>query len=155
MQDDLLLVSRPFAQLAKNLGLSETQVLARLQFMRDEKLLRRWGVTLHQQKAGFFSNLMVAWQVPEERTEEVGMHLANCRQITHCYLRQCSPEFPYNIFCMIHCYTEEQCLQLVQELAKTTGVQDYILLFSREELKKTSMQYFSQEPANEEVNKGQ
>jgi hypothetical protein len=43
---------------------------------------------------------------------------------------------------MVHAGTEAECLSLVEKIAATVGETDYTLLFSRKELKKTSMKYF-------------
>jgi hypothetical protein len=43
---------------------------------------------------------------------------------------------------MIHADDEAACRETALEMSRTAGVNDYALLFSREELKKTSMVYF-------------
>jgi DNA-binding Lrp family transcriptional regulator len=85
---------------------------------------------------------MVAWNVDEARVEQVGTAMAGFDEITHCYRRDPAPGWPYNLYTMVHAGTEAECLSLVEKIAATVGETDYTLLFSRKELKKTSMKYF-------------
>jgi hypothetical protein len=48
---------------------------------------------------------------------------------------------------MVHAASEQACQETARKMSRATSVQDYTLLFSREELKKTSMVYF---PSDEE-----
>jgi DNA-binding Lrp family transcriptional regulator len=143
IQGDIPLVPRPYRELAQALGLDERLFLETLQGLRDQNLIRRFGATLRHQKSGYAANAMGAWQVPEDRVENVGRHMATCRQISHCYRRNPVPQWPYNLYTMIHAESESACWSLAHELAAQTGIVHYILLFSRRELKKTSMAYFA------------
>lgn len=142
LQGDLPLTSRPFLPLAEELGLSEEQVLERIRAMSESRVLRRFGATLRHQKSGFSANVMVAWRVDEKRADLVGQRLAGFRRVSHCYHRRTCGDFPFNLFSMVHGRSEDECRELVEEMARTVGEDDYALLFSRQELKKTSMQYY-------------
>ena len=142
LQGDIPLVSRPFAPMARELGISEAEVVERIRRMADEKVMRRFGATLRHQKSGFSVNVMVAWRVPEERVREVGDKLASFRQVTHCYQRDLCGDFPYNVYSMVHGKSAEEVQALVEKMSAAVGLKDYALLFSRQELKKTSMKYF-------------
>ena len=142
VQGDLPLISRPFAKLAGELGISEAEVVDRLQAMADTGVMRRFGATLRHQKTGFRANVMVAWRVPEADCDRVGERLASFRRVSHCYHRETCDGFDFNLFSMVHGRSEEEVRQLVEEMAATVGTDDYMLLFSREELKKTSMRYY-------------
>lgn len=132
----------PYAELAKRTGISEEELLSRIRQMKERGLLRRFGATLRHQKVGYVANAMSAWVVPEERLEEVGRILASYPQVTHCYERPPREGLPYNLYAMIHGRTLEDCERLAQNVADRTGIQQYVLLFSRRENKKTSMHYF-------------
>jgi len=142
VQGDLPLVSRPFAQLAGELGISEAEVVERLQAMADSGVMRRFGATLRHQKTGFAANVMVAWLVPEADCDRVGERLASFRRVSHCYHRETCDGFDFNVFSMVHGRSEEEVRQLVEEMAAAVEIDDFALLFSREELKKTSMRYY-------------
>jgi DNA-binding Lrp family transcriptional regulator len=133
----------PFAQIAQDLGISEDKVLALLQDLKIQGIIRRFGATLRHQEAGYDCNVMVAWKVPETRSiDDVSRIMCARSEITHCYQRKRCPEWPFDLYTMVHGRNEADCRQVVQLLRQETGLEHCELLFSREELKKTSMQYF-------------
>ncbi len=85
---------------------------------------------------------MVAWKVDEERVDEVGEKLASFKQVSHCYRRNPTDKWPYNLYTMIHAKDEESCRETARKMSTETAIYTYTLLFSRKELKKTSMKYF-------------
>lgn len=144
LQGDLPLVPRPFAALAAELGITEAEVVARIDRFKRERIMRRFGATLRHQQSGFPANVMVAWRVPEARIDAVGEILSGFRHVSHCYWRQPCAGFAYNLFSMVHGVSQDECRRTVAEMAQAAGMDpvDYSLLFSVEELKKTSMQYY-------------
>jgi DNA-binding Lrp family transcriptional regulator len=142
IQQDMPVVERPYLHLAQRMGLSEDTFLETLQRLCDRGIIRRFGATLRHQRTGYVANAMAAWRVAEDRIEEVGARMAAFRQVSHCYRRNPTPKWPYNLYTMIHADDEAACRETALEMSRTAGVNDYALLFSREELKKTSMVYF-------------
>jgi DNA-binding Lrp family transcriptional regulator len=133
----------PFATIAQQLDVSEQQVLNLLQELKSQGIIRRFGATLRHQEAGYDWNVMVAWQVPGCRDmEEVSRIMCARPEITHCYQRRNCPEWPFNLYTMVHGRSETDCRKVVEQLQVQTGLERYELLFSHQELKKTSMQYF-------------
>ena len=146
IQEDLPLVERPYHQLAKKIGVTEAEFLAVMEQLSAKGVIRRFGATLRHQKSGFNANAMAAWQVPEDKIRAVGQEMAQSPAISHCYRRDPKPSWPYNLYTMIHATSEEMCRETAQALSEKTGVKTYQLLFSRRELKKTSMVYFPDLP---------
>jgi DNA-binding Lrp family transcriptional regulator len=142
IQQDMPVVERPYLHLAQRLGLSEDTFLETLQRLCDRGIIRRFGATLRHQRTGYVANAMAAWRVAEDRIEEVGARMAAFRQVSHCYRRNPTPKWPYNLYTMIHADDEAACRETALEMSRAADVNDYALLFSREELKKTSMVYF-------------
>jgi len=142
IQGDIPICDRPYRALAERIGLSEETLLETLTDLRRRDLVRRFGATLRHQKSGYSANAMGAWQVEEARVEEVGQIMATCRQISHCYRRNPSEDWPYNLYTMIHAESEDACWDIARGIADQTAVEKFTLLFSRRELKKTSMIYF-------------
>lgn len=142
VQGDIPITERPYQEIAENIGISENQLLETLQNLCERGIIRRFGATLRHQKSGFDSNAMVAWQIPEDRIQTVGEIMASFRQVSHCYRRNPSGDWPYNLYTMIHAETEDACKDLAARMAEKAAVDTYSILFSRRELKKTSMQYF-------------
>ncbi|MEJ2727575.1 MAG: Lrp/AsnC family transcriptional regulator [Deltaproteobacteria bacterium] len=133
---------RPYLNIAKKLGVSEKQLLELLKDLCNREVIRRFGATLRHQRSGFTANAMVAWKVDEDRIEAVGKKMADFQQVSHCYRRNPSPGWPYNLYTMVHASDERACHETARIMSEATSVKDYALLFSREELKKTSMVYF-------------
>lgn len=143
LQKDLPVVSRPFAVVAERLGISESELIARIQEFVSCGIIRRFGATLRHQSSGFEANAMVVWEVEQDRIEQVGATLASFREVTHCYQRRPLPSWPYRLFTMIHGRSCEECRQIAQRMAKKAEVERYRLLFTVEELKKTTPVYFT------------
>ena len=143
VQDNIPDSPMPFLEIANKIGITEEEVLNFLKDLKSKGIIRRFGATLKHQIAGYECNVMVAWKIePEEKIEKIKDIFINRPEITHCYIRKTSPSWPYNLYTMIHGRCESECNFLVKELQKLTGIKDYQLLFSDEELKKTSMKYF-------------
>ena len=138
-------VAQPYKEIAASLCISEAELLEILQSLVDRGIMRRFGATLRHQRSGFDANAMTAWQVDEERIEEVGALMAAFPQVSHCYRRDPKSDWPYNLYTMIHGTSEAECIATAREISERTGVSTYELLFSRQELTKTSMKYFSTE----------
>ena len=142
LQTDIPVVKRPFLEMAEKIGISEEKFLSVLKDLDGRNMIRRFGATLKHQKSGYKANAMVAWRIPEERVEEVGAVMATFREVTHCYRRNPAPGWENNLYTMVHGASEEECYAIVEKLSDAVKEDTYTLLFSREELKKTSMKYF-------------
>ncbi len=142
LQEGLPLVTRPFAAIGERLGISEKQVLQMVQNLRERGIIRRFGATIRHQKIGFVANAMVVWQLEPERTVEMGKRLANCPEVTHCYQRKSNPEWPYQLYSVVHGQTDRECREIAHRIAQNLEIIDYQMIFSIRELKKTSMKYF-------------
>jgi DNA-binding Lrp family transcriptional regulator len=139
---DMAIVERPYLKISEKLGISEETLLETLRELCERGIIRRFGATLRHQKTGFTANAMAAWQVAEDRLEAVGNTMASFKQVSHCYRRNPTDRWPYNLYTMIHANDKESCRQVARQISHQTGVENYALLFSRKELKKTSMVYF-------------
>ena len=87
----------------------------------------------------------IAWQVDEDHIDTAGKKMASMKAVTHCYRRNPTDDWPYNLYTMIHAKNEKLCWEIARKLAQKAAVDTYALLFSRKELKKTSMKYFPAE----------
>lgn len=138
----------PFAVIAAEVSretgaaVPENQVLDLLRELKESGAIRRFGATLRHQKAGWAANVMVAWVCPEERMAELGPRMAAHERVSHCYHRQPQGDWPYSMFTMVHGRSKDECAATVRELAALSGLEDFALLSSIKELKKTSMVYF-------------
>lgn len=142
IQGDLPLCLSPFAAIGKKTGWGEKDVLQRIRQFIRRGMIRRFGAILRHQKAGYRGNAMVVWTVPEERVNKVSRIMTSFPRVSHCYLRSTLPSWPFNIYTMVHGRNEKECLQTARQISERTGIQDYRVLFSRREHKKSSMEYF-------------
>ena len=142
LQGNMPVCERPYLALAREIGISEDEFLATAKALHDRGVIRRFGATLKHQKSGYKANAMVAWKVDEQRVEEVGPAMAAFDEVTHCYRRNPSGIWPYNLYTMVHASDEASCHAIARKISQAVGVTEYTLLFSRQELKKTSMRYF-------------
>jgi len=142
IQEDIPIISRPYHVISKKLKISEETLLKTLKNLCDRGVIRRFGATIRHQKSGFAANAMVAWIVDEKRVEEVGDKMSSFKEVSHCYRRNPTDEWPYNLYTMVHANSEDACREIARTMSSETRVENYKLLFSQRELKKTSMKYF-------------
>jgi len=142
LQKDLEIIERPFLKSAQKLGVTEEQLLEKAKYYEDIGVMRRFAAILRHREVGFLANGMIVWKVPTERIEEVGTKLGAFPQISHCYQRPVYPDWPYSVFSMVHCKTSEEAQDMAKQIQKLIGVDEYKILFSSREFKKTRVEYF-------------
>jgi DNA-binding Lrp family transcriptional regulator len=138
-QDGIPIVSEPFKQIAKELGLPEEEVLRRLDNLLKDGVIRRFGASIGHRAIGITANAMCTWNVPDEKVETVGAIMAGFPEVTHCYERPRFPDWRFNLFTMIHAYSRDECEKIAREISVATGIKDYSILFSEREFKKTGV----------------
>jgi len=141
LQGDIPLNSHPYKELADSLQMSEEEVVKRIIDLKEKGVIRRCGAVLRHHKAGYQSNAMVAWRIEEERQDEVGRLFSALKAVSHCYLRKVDQRFPYNLFTMVHAVKDEELTYLIKKMAALAKSQDYLVLKTLKEFKKTSMVY--------------
>jgi DNA-binding Lrp family transcriptional regulator len=144
IQGDMPITEQPYAQIAEALNIDENLLLKTLNTLVQRGIMRRFGATLRHQKSGFTANAMTAWQVDEDRIDAVGKIMAGFKEVSHCYRRDPKPDWPFNLYTMIHGMDEQHCRKTAEKMAAKADVDRYCLLFSRREFKKTSMKYFNE-----------
>jgi len=141
LQGDLPVVSRPYLAVAERTGLTEQEVISAAEELKKQGMLKRIGAVLRHQNAGYRYNAMVAWKVTEKEVDQVGNLMAANPLVSHCYWRQTPAQWPFNLFTMIHARNHEEFNKVVRKLSSITGIEEYKVLESIRELKKTSVQY--------------
>lgn len=143
LQGDLPLESHPYKALAQKLGVREEELLKRLSELKERGVLRRIGAVVHHHRAGYLFNAMVCWQVEESLLEDAGQMMSRYAEVSHVYQRPANPpRWPYNLFSMIHGKSREECEKTAEKISRETGAEEYSILYSLKEYKKTSMKYF-------------
>lgn len=137
------LEKRPFLRIAKELNVTEEEVIATIRKCLDAGTIRRLGAAVRPTSLGHTVNALVAWAVPSNRLEEIGNAFAQRQEISHCYDRACPPDWDWNLFTMIHSTSEDHLQLLLDELKFQFNLTSYSIFRTERELKKTSMRYFS------------
>ena len=145
MQDEFPLVKEPYKEFAQKLHISEQELLNRLRTYKQEGKIRKMGAVLRHVEAGFKANSLCAWVVPADKLDEIASKIATSPSISHCYDRNTTPDWPYNLYTMIHAHTRSECEQIAKDLAQKYDLPKYVMLYSVKEWKKTSMRYFSED----------
>jgi DNA-binding Lrp family transcriptional regulator len=144
VRDNIPVQSEPFRAAAEDAGWEHEQALDTLREWDESGVLRRVALICKHRRIGFKANGMCTWRVPQEEAAERGRRLAAHPEVTHCYQRVCVPEFPYNIYAMIHSGAWEDTRSLFRELTDEMGFGDGLLFLSTREFKKTSPRPFSE-----------
>lgn len=134
IEDGIPLVSRPFAAIGQQIGRSEAEVLARLNALSDAGIVRRFGIVVRHRAVGFSANAMAVWAIDEDKVDAVGARFAEHPSVTLCYRRRpVAPDWPYNLFVMVHSKERIAAEHVLDELNRThkTGDLPHAVLFSR------------------------
>lgn len=143
LQTDLPLTPEPFTIWADRLGCTVNALLQTARRLVEHRQMRRFAALLRHREAGFVHNCMAVWNVPDDRVGEVGQIMATFRAVTHCYLRPRYPDWPYNLFTMVHGRSRHECLALLEDMAGRAGIRDRCDLWSIREFKKTRLAFFT------------
>jgi siroheme decarboxylase len=143
-QGDLPVVSEPYADAAREVGMPVARLLDHLNGMVDRKLLRRVAAILFHRRAGFSANGMGVWRVPDDKIAEYGPKMAAFRGISHCYERPTYEDWRYQIFTMAHGRSKEECDAILDAIqAEMPDIQERATLYSSTEFKKVRLLYFT------------
>jgi DNA-binding Lrp family transcriptional regulator len=141
-QAGLPLEVRPYHWLADELGVDAETLMERLRAMQADGRIRRIGAVPNHYRLGYTANGMTVWDVPDEHIGEVGGQVGGLDIVSHCYQRpRRPPDWPYNLFAMVHGHSREEVRGKVQQIAQLLGdkVRGYDVLFSNRILKKTGL----------------
>ena len=138
LQDGIPLEREPYSTVATSLAITPDEVLERLKRLREEKVIRKFGLFLRKNTAGVVANAMVVWAVPSNRVQEVAEYLSKFREVTHCYERRTTAKWRYNVYTVIHGAERKIVSEFVNKLAKAVEIEDYLILFSVREFVRRS-----------------
>ena len=152
-QEGLPLTPRPYDALAESLGMTTGQVIRHLDIMRQHGWIRRIGVVPNHYRLGLKGNGMSVWNLPDDKIFLLGNKIGSLGFISHCYHRpRCLPEWPFNLFAMVHGRDRSVVEQRVETMAKLLGNDNrgHAVLYSSRILKKSGLRlkskHFSPRP---------
>jgi DNA-binding Lrp family transcriptional regulator len=115
-QHDFPLDPRPYAALARQLGVDEARVLERLDYLRRFGALSRIGAVLRPNRVG--ASTLAAFAVPPERLDEVAATVSACPEVNHNYER----EHEYNLWFVVTAADRAGVQRVLDALALETGL---------------------------------
>jgi DNA-binding Lrp family transcriptional regulator len=145
LQTGLALTPFPFRTLGTRIGVDEDEVLARVRRWTETGAIRRFGVVVRHRQLGYRANAMAVWDVPDEVVAGAGHALARQAGVTLCYRRERRlPDWPFNLYCMIHGRIREQVLERLSEIGRVCALDRFAsrMLFSRTCYKQRGAVYF-------------
>lgn len=141
-QSGLPLSPTPYADLGAILGLGEDEVMTRLTTMKESGVIRRIAAAPNHYKLGMTANGMSVWDVDDDQLTALGQKIGALPYVTHCYERpRALPDWPYNLFAMIHGKTSDEVEEKRAEIAGILGnaLRGKDILYSTRILKKTGL----------------
>ena len=151
IQGGLPLVTRPYQEIAERLGWSEQLVIEKLKNMIDGGIIKRLGIVVRHHELGYRANAMVVWDVADDQVDKIGQQLGMQDCVTLCYQRpRMLPEWPYNLFCMVHGRNREDVLECINTMTEGLSLENipHTVLFSGRRFKQRGAIYrkISQNP---------
>lgn len=153
-QGGLPLVARPYHAIAASLELEPQEVMARMLRMQQAGVIRRVGVVPNHYAIGYRANGMSVWDVPDALVDQLGAAVGSFAFVSHCYCRpRRLPEWPYNLFAMVHGKSRNEVEAQVEQIAAFLGehIRSHTILYSTRILKKTGLRLNQQTKATQKI----
>ncbi|MBN3564190.1 siroheme decarboxylase subunit beta [Aliamphritea spongicola] len=141
-QAGLPLIAEPYQQIAAELDIDVELLMQRIRIMQEDGRIRRIGAVPNHYRLGYTGNGMSVWDVPDEKVHELGEMIGALDYVSHCYHRpRFLPDWPYNLFAMVHGRSREEVIEKAQKIADLLGehCRSRDVLFSSRILKKTGI----------------
>ncbi len=132
----------PYQTVAHDIGISEQEVLQRMQRLLDNNVIRRIGAVPNHYKLGLHANGMTVWDVDENKIKILGELIGQLDFVSHCYQRpRHLPLWSYNLFAMVHGHDRDEVEQKVDHIKAllAENCKKHETLYSTAILKKTGM----------------
>ena len=120
LQDDIPLVSRPFAAIAQRLGIPEQVLLDRLKRLQDEGIVRGISPILESRRMGLSAATLIALHLPEERIHEIAAIISRYPEVSHNFRR----DHYYALWFTLSGKNEEDMQRVLTEILIRTGIPD-------------------------------
>lgn len=146
IQQGLPICPKPYQEIGASIDMPETEVIERLSRLRQLGLIKRMGVIVKHRQLGYRANAMIVWDIPDELIKKLGREISQFSFVTLCYQRPRQPEWPYNLYCMIHGKNRSTVLGQLEHITGALGLThfDRQILFSRRCFKQRGAVYQTQ-----------
>ena len=123
IQSEFPIASRPYLELANELGLTEKEVLDRVARLKKNGIIRRIGGNFVPGKLGFVSTLCAA-RVPADKIEHFARIVNRYPGVTHNYQR----DNQYNVWFTFISPSMDEIKVNLKKIAEESGVSDILNL---------------------------
>jgi len=113
-QRDMSLSATPYADIAKQLGVSETEVLQSIQSLQDKGVISRIGPVFSPNRIGV--STLAAMSIPKDKLECVARIVSAFPEVNHNYER----EHEYNLWFVVTASSEEHLDIVLYEIEQHT-----------------------------------
>jgi DNA-binding Lrp family transcriptional regulator len=144
LEPGLSVTSHPYAAMAALCQEAEADILERIAHLQDSGVIRRFGVIVRHRELGYTANAMVVWNIPDAHVTAAGHTLGADAAVTLCYQRpRRLPDWPYNLFSMVHGRDRTAVLAEITRLRTLLGLGeiDCVPLFSQRRFKQCGARY--------------
>ena len=136
------LCSRPFLEPARNLNMTESQLVGLLKRLQKRGIIKYLRGLINHVKAGYRQNALIAWRsnsrgIKSQEKLLRDVFLADSR-ISHCYKRKPHKAFNYNLYTMMHAKTRKEIVAFAKKSAQRFKL-SHEILFTEKELKKEKL----------------
>ena len=122
LQEDLPLVSTPFATLSQRLGMREEELLKKIRLLKEKGIIRNFSAGISHRKLGFKSSL-VGLKVGGDKLNSLVRKIIAYPEVTHCFLR----ENEYNLW-LVFISKDSQIKKFLNKLAQEVSRENILNL---------------------------
>ncbi len=117
LQGGFPVTERPFAEVGRQLGLSEDELIRRLSSLLERGVLSRFGPLYNAERLGGAVTL-AAMKVPEARFDEVTGIVNGFPEVAHNYRR----EHHFNMWFVVACEHPDRIARVLSEIEAASGL---------------------------------
>jgi DNA-binding Lrp family transcriptional regulator len=117
LQRDFPVEAKPFMRIGEKVGLSEAEVLKRVEILKDEGIIRRIGAVFDTKKLGYVSTLCAA-EVPEKNIGNFVDAVNSYKGVTHNYRRN----HRYNVWFTLIASSDDEIEKIIRDIEAKTGI---------------------------------
>ena len=118
LQEDLPLVSRPWKAIAERLNITESEIISRMNRLKDAGIIRGISPVLESRHLGLHAATLVALHVPVERMEEIATIISSYAEVSHNFQR----DHYYSLWFTIAAQNGKGIQNVLDEILQRTSI---------------------------------
>lgn len=118
LQDNFPMVEQPYKHVAEQLNLTETQVITRLNRLKQQGITRKIGAVIDTPKIGLNAAALVALRVHPSRVNDVADVINQYPEVSHNYER----EHEYNVWFTLKAKSETELSATLEEITQKVAL---------------------------------